>query len=229
MMNNLVGYMVNTIIAQENRIQHAGSAYTYVMAGNGNWIVAENTHIFARIQVSEVNIRGLMPLTPSFWLKHGRIPQRLWDLALSVLLAHPEEERYVGIRWNSGAAYDIFYPAQDGHEASLTYDCGQDIVFEIHSHPGMKPFFSGPASREGTDDHDEQGLKIYGVVGQDMIEIEHILPDPDPSILESGSLAVNLRIGVYGYFHPVKWTDVFEGSLGDVIDVNKENEDAEEE
>jgi hypothetical protein len=208
-MQNLIGYLINTPIRTWDSAHPLGSAFNYGFAGNGVWMQAENNHLWARIPVAECQIRGLYPIDTVIQFKHGRIPQRFWDLALSALLAHPEEERYVGIRW-TGTAYDIYYPAQDGKAASVSYDCGENVVFEMHSHPGMGPFFSD------TDDADEQGLKIYGVLGYTLKDYSHMnggLP------VTQWEPLINLRIGVYGYFHPVAWGEVFEGGLGDVIDV----------
>ena len=46
-----------------------------------------------------------------------------------------------------------------------------------------------------TDDGDEQGFRIYGVVGR--------LDDPLPEL--------RLQLGVYGHFAPVEWPLVFSG------------------
>jgi hypothetical protein len=207
-MNNLVGYIVDG--AEPDKM---GQIYNYSFNKNGVFIHARNSHLVACIPVAECKIRGLQPLDTNIRLTHGHIPQRFWALALSVLLAHPEEERYVGIRW-TGTAYDLYYPAQDGKTASLTYECGDDIVFEMHSHPGFGLDFSF------IDDKDEQGLKIYGIIGEH-IERRINIRGTEGEIVESSlkMQEVNLRVGVYGYFHPVKWSEVFEGSLGEIIDI----------
>ena len=215
-MNNLVGHSIYRCnlgcFAVEGTI---GSAYNFIMTGNGLAIQAENNHIWARFIIAPAEVRGLPKINEcSFKIKHGRIPQRFWDLALSVFLASPEVERYAGIRWD-GQGYALYISPQDGKAASLSYDCGQDIVFEMHSHPGMKPFFSG------TDDKDEQGMKVYGVLGYTLKDYSHLnggLP------VTQWEPLINLRIGVYGYFHPVKWSDIFEGVPGDVIDVSESGE-----
>ena len=63
------------------------------------------------------------------------------------------------------------------------------MVAEFHSHGSSRAFFSA------TDDRDEQGFRIYGVVGR--------LNDPRPEL--------RLRMGVYGHFAPVDWPHVFGG------------------
>ena len=63
------------------------------------------------------------------------------------------------------------------------------MVAEFHSHGSSRAFFSK------TDDADEQGFRIYGVVGR--------LDDPESEL--------SLRVGVYGHFAPADWPQVFDG------------------
>ena len=107
-------------------------------------------------------------------------------------LASPDKELYVGIRWNGG--YQLYVPEQEGEMANVHYRCADDVVVELHSHPRMAAQFSG------TDNKDEQGLKVYGVVNRE---------------------AVNLRVGVYGYWMFVEWSDIFDGLLQGVWDLNE--------
>lgn len=200
-MNKLVGYLING-----ETLPVDGKAYNYIFAGDGVWVWAMNEHINAAVKVADCKIRGLKPGNFKFILDHGRIPQRFWDLALSVMLASPEVERYVGIAWDD-KGYRLYMPDQESGETKVKYLVGENIVVEMHSHPDFGP---GPS---GTDDKDEQGLKIYGIIGE----------------LNEDKPAVYLRLGVYGYWQPVKWSDVFEGSLQGAIDVvvleEKEKED----
>ena len=80
-------------------------------------------------------------------------------------------------------------PEQAGTASSLSYRPPAGVVAEFHSHGKTRAFFSG------TDDRDEQGFRIYGVVGK--------LDTPWPEL--------RLRVGVYGHFAPVKWSQVFDG------------------
>jgi len=52
----------------------------------------------------------------------------------------------------------------------------------------MRPFFSG------TDDQDEQGLRLYMVVGR----LDTLMPE------------IEMRVGVYGYFAPILLNEVFD-------------------
>lgn len=167
----------------------SGAAYDYILAGNGVMVHAVNKHLTARVEVAAADIRGLVWSRPYLHLHHGRIPQRLWDLTVSVMMTDPTKEAFAAIIWDG--EYRLHYPQQIRGTASVAYTPHPDTVFEIHSHGAMKPFFSG------TDDRDEQGMRIYGVIG-------HLTNKP----------TVVLRMGVYGYFGSVDWGEVFEGDPG---------------
>jgi hypothetical protein len=174
-----------------------GSAYNYILAGDGLYIQAENPHLWARQSIAPAVVRGLPGVGHnSFTIKHGRIPQRFWDLALSVFLASPEEERYMGIRWDGGA-YQLYVPEQKGAESKVEYLAGEDVVCELHSHIRLGPGFSNK------DDEDEKGFKIYGCIGDIM----------------DGDMTCLFRVGVYGYYRAVRWEEIFEGMHEGVTDV----------
>ena len=119
------------------------------------------------------DVRGLAPVTEKLQLAHGPIPAYLFEL---------------GLRWD-GDAYRVVVPEQAGTTVPLTYEPPAGVVAEFHSHGNGRAFFSG------TDDRDEQGFRIYGVVWR--------TGDPKPEL--------SLRVGVYGHFAPVQWPQVFDG------------------
>ena len=75
-----------------------------------------------------------------------------------------------------------------GTAGSLSYEPVQGHVAEFHSHGRMRAFFSA------TDDRDEQGFRIYGVVGQ----------------VDQAAPRIALRVGIYGHFQELRLEDVFE-------------------
>ena len=79
-------------------------------------------------------------------------------------------------------------PEQAGTATRLAYLPPAGVVAEFHSHGSSRAFFSA------TDDRDEQGFRIYGVVGR----------------LDTDRPELSLRVGVYGHFAPVEWSQVFE-------------------
>ena len=76
-----------------------------------------------------------------------------------------------------------------GTATSLAYVPPAGVVAEFHSHGSSRAFFSA------TDDRDEQGFRIYGVAGR--------LDTPRPEL--------SLRVGVYGHFAPLEWSQAFDG------------------
>lgn len=101
------------------------------------------------------------------------------------MTANREREIYLAITWDG--EYHLRSPRQQGNAVGVTFTKLPNTVVELHSHSGMGAFFSH------TDDLDEQGFAIYGVVG----ELDRLIPD------------VILRVGVYGYFYPLQWKDIF--------------------
>jgi PRTRC genetic system protein A len=119
-------------------------------------------------------------------LKRGLIPRCLYDLALSLLMAERYQERYLAVTWEEGE-YRLMVPPQSADVSSVRYEAVTSTVLDIHSHGSMRPFFSL------IDNQDEQGLKLYMVVGK----LDTLLPE------------VEMRVGVYGYFAPVQIREVF--------------------
>jgi PRTRC genetic system protein A len=182
-----VGYFFNT---EAGPVGERGIFYDYILAGNGVFIRAENPLIKATVAVSEAAIRDLWPLQNSVELRHGRIPKYIYDLALSALMANPYRERLIAVVWDEG--YHLKAPPQEAGDCWIKYQTLPDTVLEFHSHGLMSAFFSM------TDNRDEQGLCIYVVAGK----LDRLIPD------------VNMRVGVYGYFAHVKFSEVFDVHAG---------------
>ena len=189
-MNSPVGYLIK----RKNGLEGVrGTFYDYVLAENGVFIEAEGPLLAARVPAVHGQIRGLEPLEPKLVLRYGLVPQRFFDLALSAMLTDITKEHYVAVTWNDG--YHFYVPEQERHGGGVKYEVGDQVVVDLHSHGAMTPWFST------TDNKDDLGLKVYGVVGK-------LNKTPE----------VRLRVGVYGYHHPVSWGEVFEGSLFGVQD-----------
>jgi hypothetical protein len=75
------------------------------------------------------------------------------------------------------------------------------VLCELHSHGNMRAFWSR------TDDADEQGARVYAVIGR---------LDTAPEI--------RIRVGVYGYWHPLPVTAVFTGAGGFTDLYHEEND-----
>ena len=180
-----MGYLVNHPSGLSG---FQGVGYDYVLGASGLYIQSESTHLTARVVIAPANVRGLAPVSEKLELAHGLIPAHVFELGLGWMLAAPDTERFFAVRWDGGA-YRLVVPPQEGTGSSLSYEPPAGVVAEFHSHSGHRAFFSA------TDDRDEQGFRIYGVVGR--------LHDPLPELV--------LRVGVYGYFAPLRWAQVFDG------------------
>lgn len=178
-----------------------GDYYNYVLAKNGLFIEARTPLLFARVPVVAAEVRGLMPLEPKLCLQHGPISYHLWDLALNLMLANAHQETFLAITWEG--EYRLRFPQQEQANMNVKYSTLPNTVLDIHSHT-VRAFFSG------TDDRDEQGLQVYGVVGK-----------------LTGRAQVLLRAGAYGYFGMLKWSQVFQGQLSGAIDLAVERSSSE--
>lgn len=177
-----VGYLINT---SEGPAGEPGLFYDYVLAGNGLYVRASSPQLRATVSVAPATVRGLAPLEEMIELPKGKIPARLYELALSVFAASPTKERYLAVAWEDG--YKIRDPVQEGHGTGVTYEVIPGTVLDIHSHGTMHAWFSGQ------DNTDEQALRLYMVVGR----LDTLIPEFD------------LRVGVYGYFASLWFNEVF--------------------
>ncbi len=180
-----MGYLVNRATGLAG-VQ--GIGYDYVLGSGGLYVQSESAHLTARVPVASCEVRGLAPVPEKVDLAHGPIPARLFEIGLRWFEDTPHTERFFAVRWD-GRAYRLVVPEQEGTATRLKYRPPAGVVAEFHSHGGSRAFFSK------TDDRDEQGFRIYGVAGR----------------LGSDRPELSLRVGVYGHFAPVEWSQVFDG------------------
>lgn len=181
---NPVGYLTNTAKGLEGE---SGIGYNYILAANGLFLRASNPLLSATIQIAPAEVRGLGHLTERLELTHGRIPWSLMEYVLHFLVSPGREELYLAVVWENGA-YQRVIPTQSGGPTSVQYQRARHVLLDIHTHGKMRAFFSG------TDDRDEQGFQLYMVVGR----LDHLVKE------------VALRLGGYGYFAPLDWSEVFD-------------------
>ena len=162
-------------------------AYDYVMASNGLHIQAESLLLRARTLLAYAEVKGLARLQQRLDLPHGPIPTEAFLQGLNWLKGDPNSERYFAIVVHNGA-YKLAIPEQIGTAAAISYRPPDNAIAEFHSHSGMDAFFSP------TDDRDEQGFRIYGVVGR----------------TGSHKPQLAMRLGIYGYFRDIPWEEVFD-------------------
>ena len=180
-----VGYLVNH---KSGLTGGHGIGFDYVLGAGGLYVQSESANLTARVLAAPCEVRGLASVTEKVELAHGLIPARLFEVGLRWFQDDPTTERFFAVRWD-GRSYRLVVPEQEGTATRLKYTPPAGVVAEFHSHGSSRAFFSK------TDDGDEQGFRIYGVVGR--------LDDPEPEL--------NLRVGVYGHFAPAGWPQVFDG------------------
>jgi len=188
----LVGY----VVARSGVPPRQGLAYDYILAGDGLYITAENRHLRARVPVATATVHGLPPLYPSFALRGGRLPWTIWDAIVAAIRCQPDRELLLAVVVRA-STYRLVRPPQIGAPHRVIYRPPADAVLEIHSHRHH------PARFSPTDDADEQGFRVYGVVGR----------------LDADEPEVALRVGVYGHFLPLPWETIFAGDSGSICDV----------
>ena len=177
-----VGYLLNK---GEGPVGEPGLFYNYILAGNGLFVRARSPLLEATVFIAPAQVRGLMLLEEKVVLPQGKMPRMLYDLATSVLAADPRRERYLAVTWEG--KYCLRVPPQENNPGGVSYEPLPNTVLDIHSHGMISAFFSD------TDDRDEQGLRLYMVMGR----FDTMLPE------------VEMRVGVYGYFAPVRLEEVF--------------------
>ena len=180
-----VGYLVNH---PGGLAGSQGVGFDYVLGAGGLYVQSESAHLTARVLVAPAEVGGLAPVSEKVTLTHGPIPAHVFELGLAWMLAAPDTERFFAIGWD-GDAYHLVMPPQSGTSASLTYRPPNGVIAEFHSHGSHRAFFSA------TDDGDEQGFRIYGVVGS----------------LDTAEPELALRVGIYGHFALLEWAQVFDG------------------
>ena len=178
-----------------------GVGFDYVLGSGGLYVQSESANLTARVRIAPCEVRGLAPLAENVALTHGPIPAPLFEIGLRWFMDDPDTERFFAVRWG-GRSYRLVVPTQLGTATSLAYVPPAGVVAEFHSHGASRAFFSK------TDDRDEQGFRIYGVAGR----------------LDTDRPELSLRVGVYGHFAPVEWSQVFKGPTPGVRLIGEEPE-----
>ena len=182
-----VGYLLNHTTGLSG-VQ--GIGYDYVLGAGGLYVQSESANLTARVLVAPCEVRGLAPVAEKVELVRGPIPAGLFEVGLRWFEDDPDTERFFAVRWD-GRSYRPVVPPQVGTATSLAYAPPTGVVAEFHSHGRSRAFFSK------TDDRDEQGFRIFGVAGR----------------LDSDRPELSLRVGVYGHFAPVEWSQVLDGPV----------------
>ncbi|MDD3412553.1 MAG: hypothetical protein PHY47_00990 [Lachnospiraceae bacterium] len=151
---------------------------TWYIAGNGKWLIQKNKALFAGLKKSDVGLDTLpkVNLSEAFIkLAYGKIPESILNQIIAffkaVMAKHSGSEAFCQVYWDiQESKYMIHVPKQQVSGAAVRYDATLNLdkieperyvfVYECHSHNSMGAFWSG------TDNADENDLRVYGVFGR---------------------------------------------------------------
>jgi len=155
--------------------------YRYFMHGGGVYKVAEGPRMVAAVPVARGQITGLDAVQPWLDIDWPKLPAKwLWAIYHHAKqAARSEQEQMYHIHHDAENGWRVAVPKQAATRTRIEYQGGdaESVVIDLHSHGELRAFFSE------TDDADEQGLRIYAVIGR-------LLHAPE----------IRIRVGVYGDF-----------------------------
>ncbi len=212
---------VNYLIArrdEETEIDYSeseitGSLYDYVLAADGVYLRAERQGIRVLFPIGEAPIKGLREIEASVRIDYPPVPLELTNrIVAESLRAVPDsgqeqrevlfhlmfderKSQWVLIVPEQVQTATSVRPVRDDPDSSYAH-----AFIEVHSHGRIPPFYSADA-----DDVDEQGFRLYGVIGNLGV------PGKRPGL--------RLRVGCYGYFYeiPSRWMFEMPDGLDDPI------------
>ena len=190
---NLVEYELHT--TKSAPVLGEGKLYRYVLAANGIFVYARNDFFEALIPVKAISsplqfVRGLELAEPFFKIMQKVEFKLLEDIILAARYYTPRESLFYFQYLDQEHLWWAKLPQQHSDQASVCPDSqfGPYIPMEIHSHNTMDAFFSP------TDDADETGFRVYGVLG-------HVY---------RAVVDIKMRISIYGHRYIIPYESVFE-------------------
>jgi PRTRC genetic system protein A len=203
----LIGYVLNSERALKPPPRQGGMI-DYILAGDGLYLRAEREEMDVCFQIAAAEVRGLGECNDTFEFRLPKVPESLM-LALwrrADQLANDRLETLFHLVWSPVYPWDEGWEVVEPEQTRTSISCQPDgictsserAIIEIHSHHVMPPDFSE------TDDKDETGFRLYGVLGD---------LDQAPKI--------RLRVGVYGYHYEIPASWAFEVPHG-LMDCNSD-------
>lgn len=176
--------------------------YEYIFGANGIFVRATRPELDAMIWVASTAtpVRGLADVQPGIEVHPAPVPgalvARMFEMAYRA--GNKEILFYLSVVNN---AWRLTVPEQAqgaGFVRPLDlFSGGPGTVIEVHSHHGLRAFFSS------TDNAEEQtGFRVYAVIG----DLYH---RPE----------IRVRVGIYGHFWeiPASWVFDLPGGLRDAV------------
>ena len=210
------------LVAHDGAPDPVGLIADMVLDGGGVYLAAATQNLSIRIRVASATVPGLPVVRMGVSLTHGRIPETVWRLIVETARAAMPSEILLAIVAREPAQGEVLVGAagpywlvepqldesgrgdwrpQQVSGSAVRATPVHDAIVEVHSHHAMRAYFSA------TDDRDETGRRIYGVLGR--------LAGPHPEIAFRVASGCNpLVVG------PVPFSEVFAAELGEFRDVN---------
>jgi PRTRC genetic system protein A len=193
--------LVEHILMEQPTLPPLRLPWAYVIAQNGVFVWARRVGLEALIPVAQCHIRGLYPVEPYVRLAYP--PVDIWLVAEMLTRSRQARTPQGGyleilfyLTWEQTFGWHLAVPAQKQEALRVLPvldEVGQalyaDTLIEIHSHHTMRAFFSA------TDNKDEQGFRIYGVIG--CVDNQRDFPTE-----------MRLRVGIYGHFWEIPASQV---------------------
>jgi len=169
----------------------------YWLAGNGLFVRAEREEFDLLWAISDEQVKGLPPLEEVFRNRMPVVPDNiLYGIVKTAQLYANSGLEVLLYLFLRGGRWELERPDQEQSAGSCRPTdpaAGQDAVIEVHSHHDL----ACGARFSETDDEDETGFRIYGVLG-------HVSTAPE----------ILVRVGVYGHFFEVAADTFFEMPAG---------------
>lgn len=185
------------------------SLYEYVIAGNGIFIRGARREFQAQFCITPCTLRGLVDLEPSLELNASHVPHEMVEEMLRharqardeqgqpcEIVFHLELDATPSVMWQCHVPTQKQSPMRSRPNDDSPTSSYARACIELHSHVDMRASFSS------LDDQDEQGFRIYAVLG-----------------CISTTPVMRVRVGMYGYRHdiPAKWVFDLPPGIGDAV------------
>lgn len=191
--------MVGAVAATSTQLPPAAAlGYEYVVTARGVFIRAEAQYLRACVLAQPFfgcPLTGLAEIEP--YAELVNLPRistsHLWSVIVSARAKMPNEGMFQFIpaeREAGGMGWQRRSPRQTATRYQVDFEDNPASIVDLHSHNTMGAFFSPQ------DNRDEQGFRLYCVIGR--------LDTEQPEIL--------CRVGVFGHFMNVPMTAVFDCS-----------------